>query len=321
MTMSDANICIFLGRNADCKAFNHTAVCSCPPGHKGNPNLVCTEARLFESPQCTRDLECVLGQICENSQCIGGCRRDNNCPEDQACINGNCQNPCLLPDACGQNSVCKPFQHRPRCECNTNFRGNPYVRCDAISDDYCETDLSCPLGKICENNQCIEGCRKDSNCKFEEACINKLCQNPCSIYKACGLNAVCKPINHDRQCTCKPEFTGDPKVLCERIPPPPECLEDSQCPLEHICTSNKCQRGCRTSSENCPSDKACIRGQCVDPCTASGACGKGAICSPSNHIAVCSCPSGFRGEPTKECREIPPECFKGELSLTRSSGK
>ncbi|RWS29323.1 hypothetical protein B4U80_00125, partial [Leptotrombidium deliense] len=300
------NPCSFFGvcgRNADCRPINHNAVCSCPAGFRGNPNVVCTEA----PPECLRDSECTVGQICENTQCISGCRHDNNCPENKACINGECENPCLLPNACGVNAHCQPVQHRPRCECISNYKGNAFIRCDTIPDDYCDLDSSCPLGKICDHNKCIDGCRTDGNCRYEEACINKICQNPCTIYGACGVNALCKPANHDRVCSCLPEFTGDPKIHCEKIKPPPECVNDYQCPLEHICQNENCLRGCRTSA-NCPSDKACIRGKCLDPCTASGACGKGAICAPANHVAVCNCPSGFKGDPDVECREVPPEC-------------
>ncbi|KAI2804698.1 hypothetical protein BLOT_003686 [Blomia tropicalis] len=291
------------GRNAICRAHNHTALCTCPQGSKGNPNVLCTEA----PPQCLRDNECILGQICENTQCVTGCRHDNNCPEDRTCIHGLCQNPCLLPNSCGLNALCQPFNHKPRCECVENYRGNPFEHCEPIPDDYCEQDQVCSLGKICENNQCIDGCRNDANCRFEESCINKQCRNPCTLFGACGQNALCKPLNHDRVCTCIPDFTGDPRIQCERIIPPPECTSDSQCPQEHMCQNQRCIYGCR-SSFNCPSDKTCINEKCLSPCVQSGACGANALCTSSNHVAVCNCPSGFRGDPLSECKEIPPEC-------------
>lgn len=295
------------GRNAECTPQNHTANCQCPSGYRGNPNTVCTEA----PPQCTKDTECLLGQICENTQCITGCRHDNNCPEESACINGNCQNPCLLSNACGHSAKCTPFQHRPRCECNENHLGNPYVKCEPIPDDYCEVDSACPLGKICDNSRCIDGCRSDVHCKFEQACINKICQSPCNIYGACGINAACKAVNHDRVCSCLPEFSGDPKSLCERAKPPPECTMDSACHLGQICTNERCVAGCRTSA-NCPDENSCIKGKCINACAVSGACGRGATCTPSDHVAVCNCPSGFRGDPDVECREIPPECHQDD---------
>ena len=59
--------------------------------------------------------------------------------------------------------------------------------------------------------------------------------------------------------------------------------------------------GCR-SSNNCPPDKGCIKNKCVNPCSYSGACGRDALCTASNHIAVCNCPSGFIGDPDVECK-------------------
>lgn len=59
--------------------------------------------------------------------------------------------------------------------------------------------------------------------------------------------------------------------------------------------------GCR-SSFNCPSDKTCINEKCLSPCVQSGACGANALCTSSNHVAVCNCPSGFRGDPLSECK-------------------
>ena len=85
-----------------------------------------------------------------------------------------------------------------------------------------------------------DGCRNDANCRFEEACVSKKCQNPCTLYGACGVNAICKPLNHDRVCSCVPDYTGDPKILCERIVTPPECTSDSQCPLENLCQNQRC---------------------------------------------------------------------------------
>lgn len=258
-------------------------------------------------PECNKDSECLVGHVCESGRCTSGCRHDNNCPENDACINGACQNPCVLANACGPNALCTPFQHRPRCECSENHLGDPYVKCDPIPDDYCEVDAACPLGKICESNRCITGCRNDLHCKFDESCIYKQCQNPCTIYGACGSNAVCKPVNHDRQCSCLPDFTGDAKVSCERIRPPPECTIDQQCPLGSICSNEACVQGCRYH-ENCPAEQSCVKNKCINACAVSGACGIGATCTPANHTAICDCPSGFRGDPDVECREIPPEC-------------
>lgn len=61
--------------------------------------------------------------------------------------------------------------------------------------------------------------------------------------------------------------------------------------------------GCR-SSFHCPTDKTCIKEKCVNPCSQSGACGKNTLCTPSNHVSICSCPSGFIGDPNIECKGL-----------------
>lgn len=129
-------------------------------------------------------------------------------------------------------------------------------------------------------------------------------------------------MNHDRICTCVPGFTGDPRHSCEHISPPPECTSDSQCPQEHICQNQRCVGmfelpdfvdkclklvsldGCRSSSY-CPTDKTCVKGKCVGPCQLSGSCGANAFCTASDHVAMCSCPPGYRGDPTIECKGKP----------------
>jgi hypothetical protein len=61
------------------------------------------------------------------------------------------------------------------------------------------------------------------------------------------------------------------------------------------------QPECATSSE-CPLDKACIGMKCIDPCI-SGPCAPGATCRVVNHSPICSCPSGFTGNPFVGCQE------------------
>lgn len=63
--------------------------------------------------------------------------------------------------------------------------------------------------------------------------------------------------------------------------------------------------GCRSNSE-CDSDKACVNGQCLNPCLENNPCARNANCFARNHQAECRCAEGFRGNPLTECRAI--EC-------------
>lgn len=62
-----------------------------------------------------------------------------------------------------------------------------------------------------------------------------------------------------------------------------------------------CRAECVISSE-CPQNKACVNQKCTDPCV--GVCGENAICKVVNHNAICSCSSGFTGEPFNHCKPI-----------------
>lgn len=52
-------------------------------------------------------------------------------------------------------------------------------------------------------------------------------------------------------------------------------------------------------SADCPQDKSCINNKCKDPCP--GTCGINARCNIVNHNPICSCASGFTGDPFVRC--------------------
>lgn len=71
-----------------------------------------------------------------------------------------------------------------------------------------------------------------------------------------------------------------------------------------------CRPECVVSSE-CPQDKACVNQKCVDPCP--GTCGVFAQCRVVNHNPICTCQSGFTGDPFIKCARI--ECMFLHLFL------
>lgn len=97
-------------------------------------------------------------------------------------------------------------------------------------------------------------------------------KNPC-LPSPCGLNSICRVQDGRPVCSCKAGYLGAPPN-CR-----PECVVQSECPL----------------------DKACFNQKCVDPCP--GTCGFGARCRVVNHNPICSCPSGFTGDPFTSCVE------------------
>lgn len=94
--------------------------------------------------------------------------------------------------------------------------------------------------------------------------------NPC-VPSPCGLYSNCRVQNGHAVCSCVPNYIGAPPN-CR-----PECM----------------------SSSDCSQDKSCINEKCKDPCP--GTCGINAQCRVVNHNPICSCMSGFTGDPFIRC--------------------
>lgn len=93
---------------------------------------------------------------------------------------------------------------------------------------------------------------------------------PC-VPNPCGPNSICRPVNGQSVCSCMPDYIGTPPG-CR-----PEC----------------------TISSECAANKACLNHKCIDPCP--GHCGTNANCRVINHSPMCSCSSGFTGDPFTRC--------------------
>jgi hypothetical protein len=166
------------------------------------------------------------------------------------------------------------------------------------------------------------------------ACINLKCKDPCP--GICGLNAECRVISHTPNCVCVSGFIGDPFTQCS-VPPTPAqenlnpcnpspCGVNAECKQRNGAGSCVCiseyignpYEGCRPEcsiNSDCPSNKACIRNKCQDPCP--GTCGANANCQVINHLPSCTCIPGYTGDPFRYCNLPPPE-RKIELEIARS---
>lgn len=94
--------------------------------------------------------------------------------------------------------------------------------------------------------------------------------NPCSP-SPCGPYSQCVVHGNSPSCSCLSTYTGTPPN-CR-----PECLVHAEC----------------------PSNMACIREKCRDPCP--GSCGIESQCNVINHVPICSCPIGYTGDPFVSC--------------------
>ena len=135
--------------------------------------------------------------------------------------------------------------------------------------------------------------------------------------------ASCRVVNHAPACTCLPDFTGDPSTSClptVRITERPviDSCDPSPCGPNSNCRSLNghavcsCQTGfvgtppsCRpecTVSSECAQNKACVNNKCTDPCP--GTCGQNTKCMVLNHNPICTCASGYSGDPFRYCSKL-----------------
>lgn len=101
------------------------------------------------------------------------------------------------------------------------------------------------------------------------------------IGNPCGLNANCHEALGRPVCSCPIGYSGNPLVHCRRS----ECLDHSEC-ASHL---------------------SCRNGNCISPC--AGTCGVNADCTVRNHVPVCSCPRGYRGDPFSYCTRADPGLY------------
>lgn len=60
---------------------------------------------------------------------------------------------------------------------------------------------------------CRPECTNNAECSSVLACHNQKCIDPCP--GSCGLNAVCRVVNHNAVCSCQQGYVGDPLSGCQ----------------------------------------------------------------------------------------------------------
>lgn len=98
-------------------------------------------------------------------------------------------NPCS-PSPCGPNSICRKVNEQAVCSCLPTYVGSP--------------------------PGCRPECVINSECNVLQACVNQKCIDPCP--GPCGLQSICRVVNHSPICSCLPGHTGDSFSHCYPIP-------------------------------------------------------------------------------------------------------
>lgn len=192
--------------------------------------------------------------------------------------------------------MCKERNGAGACYCLPGYEGNPYEGCR----HECELHSDCSPRLACVQNKCVDPCPGTCGlyalCNVENHVPICTCPagttgdpflqckelpptttprtNPCQP-SPCGPNSQCREFNDQAVCSCLETYIGSPPN-CR-----PECVVNSECPL----------------------DKACINQKCQDPCP--NTCGIDAQCTVKNHSPICACPPDFTGDPFARCNRIP----------------
>ena len=272
------------GINTFCNVIKHNPLCTCNLGYTGNPFTECTpiaEGKVDYSFMKTFFEQFLHSNYLYLSNLVASTTEQPRTP--------------CNPSPCGANAICNERNHAGSCTCLPEYFGDPYIGCRPE----CVTNSDCDRNKACVNNKCI---------------------NPC--FGACGENAFCRVSNHAPACSCLPGYTGNalnactltevyipktPTDPCEALP----CGPFSNCRTLNGHAVCSCQPGylgvppgCRpecTVSSECLQNKACIENKCADPCP--GICGKNTKCLVVNHNPICTCASGYTGDPFTYCEK------------------
>lgn len=164
------------------------------------------------------------------------------------------------------------------CVCSPGFVGDPFVQCiPKLGKKWTkhQIDLHYPLWNV-QKIFCprMSSLSKRNNFKFivAQSPVEKF--TPC-VPSPCGSNAVCNEQNGAASCKCIADYIGNPYEGCR-----PECVINS----------------------DCSANQACIRSKCQNPCP--GFCGYNAVCQIVNHTPLCTCQSGYTGDPFVQCNVI-----------------
>lgn len=266
------------GVAAICQVINHNPICSCPPSFTGDPFTRCTSLRMLSIKISILYIILTIGIQINYVFILAPVQPDQI-------------NPCQ-PSPCGPNSVCREVNNIPLCECLPEYIGAPpQCRPQCISNSECAPHLAC-INRKCQN-PCLSACGTNAECRVVShtamcicpegytgdaafQCVTSILKpvydvSPCTP-SPCGSNAQCREYAGAGACICNPGYFGNPYENCR-----PECVVNTDCPL----------------------NKACVRNKCSDPCP--GSCGLVADCQVVNHAPSCTCRVGYTGDPFRNC--------------------
>ncbi len=246
---------------------------ACEQGEFCNPHGYCQPLST-----CTSNDDCQAGKLCD-------------IPSGECLCDSDAQTGCASGEVCNSSGYCQP---RPGCYDNSDCTDIAGTFCDittrtCIPNGTCTTDRQCPIGQVCQNGACADGCHYASDCELTECCVSNQCQTCdcqnddfCAFAEFCNNSncqsgysqdtPYCKPCNSQstdytqcgdvlNRCLIYPftndTFAGHSDEYCAM-----DCSTNDRCPKGFGCSEIvviKSTDECVTDND-CPSGVPCWKG-------------------------------------------------------------
>ena len=250
-------------------------------------------------------------------------------------------------DSTPNNDVCDSYSSG----CTCNEKGYVWNGDTNTCAFFCSSDSDCSGSMVCNTSdgQCY-GCLDNSDCNEGEVCTNHQCvtEDKCKDV-SCSGGKSCNPDNGQCECpsgtqdygngTCEEANCSNGGVICSGSTPVcassgkcVECVSNSDCGTDEVCSGNTCQTVDRCANVTCSGGKECnaTNGLCECPsgtkdygsgvCEAPDCSNGGVVCSGGKECKnkVCQCPSSKPFEKSGTCVECTAssQCGNGEECIS-----
>jgi Cys-rich repeat protein len=277
------------------------------------------------APQCSDDLDCRAGEVCDLGTCVPECTENRHCAEGQICSTaGRCVDrpaECTDPSDCAEGQDCV----QGRCEavepvaCTDNDECEaPQICLDSVcSDPECADNTDCGSEEECVDGRCelieVVACQRNVDCGETGLCVDGNCRTVCDSNDVCPGNQVCRAglcsPPPDPECAVGADCGGEAgDFFCVNGTCRVSCVGDAaDCDFGYFCRGFYCDVDpnveCRDDLE-CGLEEVCLEGECLVDCSASCACPLGLSCDEAGGVCRdlpfpesceddCDCPGGF----------------------------
>lgn len=236
-----------------------------------------TTGQCFEQPDhedfaCSTQDKCIVGETCQQGECIGGfalnCNDGNTCTQDSCDSNSGCIHE-PVPGPCSDGTICTSGD---QCEDGSCLPG-PALDCDdqnPCTVDSCEPEAGCvhkltiaPGSFCCETAaDCPPDFTVEANCDSQPTCQGSRGDAVC-VANQCGLTVVQDDsacVGLSNECGLNEDIlcTGEADQLVKTCVA--FCLDDADCDPIAYCDGTCKQK--KVIGELCTGDNQCDTGNC-----------------------------------------------------------